>query len=169
MNEPPKPGRVLVVNSVVVIALCAFFVSFTLSAFLIPSKVALVAWIFLFLAPAAYWQYRGIFCRDSRAALLAGALLFFGILVFVASASVMAIALAQAPIAFYWVSLGITGASAAYLPFVVWLDFRWSEALSSESPGQPSRPQFSIRDLLTITAWLAVVGGLTRWMTLSGM
>ena len=39
MNEPPKPGRLLVVNSVVVIALCAFFVSFTLSALLISLSV----------------------------------------------------------------------------------------------------------------------------------
>jgi len=63
---------------------------------------------------------------------------------------------------FFGVTLGLAGFAAC----TAWINRRWSRIVAAvDQP--PRRPQFSIRDLLAITIWLALVAGITRWIVVA--
>jgi len=182
MNEPPKPGRLLVANSVVVIALCAWAVAAGLAegfgrasarqpstgaARSVPLGALPLLWIPVALAA---WQHRAVFRRDPRSAQpLLAVVTLVAALGWLWTIALGLLLMLRAPrTAELTTILIVMSAVAAYMTFTAWLNWRWYRSIAATSVS-PRPRQFSIRDLLAITIWIAVVAGLARWMMLSGM
>jgi len=182
MNQPPKPGFWLIVDSVAVIALCSLPMSAGLAVMASWYRAGAPGGGEMFLAivvgglfcgPSMILgacQYRGTFHGDGNAARDAATLAVLATLtlwVFNLGGLVPSVdALVSGRFGQAWLfglMVGLTGFAA----FTAWINRRWSRVLEAVDR-TPRRPQFSIRDLLAITLWIAAVAGITRWMVVVG-
>jgi hypothetical protein len=182
MAPSPKPGWLLVGSSIVLIAFGALAVSAILAAILIASDIPSGAALLLIaltgllvcalLMVGATWQYRGTFCGDNGAAGRAAGLAGLGSLILwpVAFATLVigatTVLLDPERLLGFLGWAALTMSLAGYATFTAWINLRWSRRLAAA--GVSPRPrQFSIRDLLAITIWIAMVAGVTRWIVIA--
>jgi len=169
MNEPLKPGSLLVANSVLAIGLWAWIASWYLASVIREGPEAMLTTVFVGLAwLTAYWQYRGTFCGLSRDAfraavvpIVVGFLAWTGV-VYVATRGVLGQDDREAA---FLETLGTLVIAGSYGYFTGGLNLKWSRKIANAY--RPERRQFALRDLLAMTIWIAAVAGMTRWALLS--
>jgi len=188
MNELPKPGRLLVANSVVAIVVCSLAMSAGLATmfgwFRPDAPLAGMVYLgFVFgallcapLAAVALCQLRGTFSGDGRAArTVAEAAGLASLFLWAATLSILvdvvvAIGDSEAQtgqIDGLIIPLAWTTGLAGFTTFSAWINLRWSRILIAIGY-QPRPRQFSLHDLFAVTIWLAAVAGVTRWMVIAG-
>jgi len=193
MNEPPKPGFWLIVNSVAVIGLCAvppatFIAAITelvtgqttdlplggviLLCFPALLFLCIPALLFIYLpAATAYWQYRGTFCRDPRCARrLLKVVMLVGTLVWMVTVpGVLLVVLGLVDLnGESLLGAGLLTVPALYITLTYWLNKRRWHAIRTAC-ALPRPRQFSLRDLLAATIWVAIVASITRWIVVRGI
>ena len=172
----PRPSKLLVGHSALVIAECLFLVAVSIGAMASTfDPCSFISGVILLPVPLfiAVQQYRGVFHRQTGAAFAAACcLVVFGALfVFGAVVNVLEFVFDNRRTGVDWgkdwpgfcilAVIGLVGLTNIVL---AWQSWRWSKLLALAGLGAAKR-SFSLRELLAVITVIGLVAGCARWAT----